>query len=69
VRDTLGQDVTKIEYGTRITLTGVKAAVPTRGRADFLEASQTLSFNFSITRQQKNEKTIGAYTECTDLIF
>jgi hypothetical protein len=35
----------------------------------FIEASQNLSFIFSITRQQKNLKTIGAYTESTDLIF
>ncbi len=35
----------------------------------FIEASQNLTSNFSITRQQKNLKTIGACTESTDLIF
>jgi len=34
----------------------------------FMKASKTLYF-FSITRQQKNSKTIGAYTESTDSIF
>jgi|688.fasta_scaffold1033742_2 hypothetical protein len=35
----------------------------------FIAARQNLSFHFSITRQQKNLKTIGPYTESTDLIF
>jgi hypothetical protein len=35
----------------------------------FIEASQNLSFIFSITRQPKNLKTIGGCTESTDLIF
>jgi hypothetical protein len=30
----------------------------------FIEARE--NFNFSITRQQKSLKTIGAYTESTD---
>ncbi len=31
----------------------------------FIEASQNFLFYFSRTRQQKNLKTVGAYTKCT----
>jgi hypothetical protein len=29
----------------------------------FIQQAKALSFNFSITRQQKNLKTIGVYTD------